>query len=133
MQNTLKLLIKIMQISDQPFSLTTQSVVFTAKPQSCKSDFLHKFRNYCFEWYQFELYKYKWKLLSHVKLLVIPWTVACGLLPLSRVLQARILNWVVAPFTRGSSQPRDRTQVSRIEGRFFIKWATREAQEYWSG
>ena len=31
-------------------------------------------------------------------------------------------------FSRGSSQPRDRTQVSRIAGRFFTSWATREAQ-----
>ena len=33
--------------------------------------------------------------------------------------QARILEWVAIPFSRGSSQPRDRTQVSCIEGRFF--------------
>ena len=48
-------------------------------------------------------------------------------------LQARILESVAFPFSRGSSQPRDQTQVSRIAGRFFISWATREAQEYWSG
>ena len=34
-------------------------------------------------------------------------------------LQARILEWVAFPFTRGSSQPRDQTQVSSIAGRFF--------------
>ena len=34
-------------------------------------------------------------------------------------LQARILEWVTFPFSRGSSQPGDRTQVSRIAGRFF--------------
>ena len=49
------------------------------------------------------------------------------------ILQARILEWVVFPFSRGSSQPTDRTQVSHIAGRFFTSWATREAQEYWSG
>ena len=32
---------------------------------------------------------------------------------------ARILEWVAFPFSRGSSQPRDRTQVSHIAGRFF--------------
>ena len=37
------------------------------------------------------------------------------------------------PFSRGSSQPRDQFQVSRIAGGFFTSWATREAQEYWSG
>ena len=49
------------------------------------------------------------------------------------ILQARILDWVAFPFSRGSSQPRDRTQVSHIAGGFFTNWATREAQEYWSG
>ena len=34
-------------------------------------------------------------------------------------LQARILEWVAFPFSRGSSQPRDQTQVSRIAGGFF--------------
>ena len=46
------------------------------------------------------------------------------------ILQARILEWVAFPFSRGSSQPRDQTQVSRIAGGFFTSWATREAQEY---
>ena len=49
------------------------------------------------------------------------------------ILQARILEWVAFPFSRDSSQPRDWTQVSFIADRFFIGWATREAQEYWSG
>ena len=35
------------------------------------------------------------------------------------ILQARILKWVTISFSRGSSQPRDRTQVSRIGGRRF--------------
>ena len=35
------------------------------------------------------------------------------------ILQVRILEWVVFPFCRGYSQPRDQTQVSRIAGRFF--------------
>ena len=41
--------------------------------------------------------------------------------------------WVAMSSSRGSSQPRDWTQVSYIAGRFFTIWATREAQEYWSG
>ena len=48
------------------------------------------------------------------------------------ILQARIPEWVAAPFSR-SSQPRDQTQVSRIADGFFTSWATREAQEYWGG
>ena len=43
------------------------------------------------------------------------------------ILQARILEWVAFPFSRGSSQPRDWTQVSRITGGFFTSWTTREA------
>jgi len=35
------------------------------------------------------------------------------------ILQARILEWVAIPFSRGSSQPRDRTQVTLIAGGFF--------------
>ena len=35
------------------------------------------------------------------------------------ILQARILAWVAFPFSSGSSQPRDQTQVSRIIGGFF--------------
>ena len=42
------------------------------------------------------------------------------------ILQARILEWVAFPFSRGSSQSRDRIQVSHIAGGFFTSWATRE-------
>ena len=44
------------------------------------------------------------------------------------ILQERILEWVVIPFSRGFLWPRDRTQVFHIAGRFFTIWATREAQ-----
>ena len=43
------------------------------------------------------------------------------------ILQAWILEWVAMPSSRGSSEPRDRTQVSCIAGRFFTIWATKEA------
>ena len=43
--------------------------------------------------------------------------------------QARILEWVAIPYSRGSSQRRDQTQVSYIAGGFFTSWATREAAE----
>ena len=45
------------------------------------------------------------------------------------ILQARILEWIAIPFSRGPSQPRDWTQVSCIAGGFLTSWATREAQE----
>ena len=67
-------------------------------------------------------------VLSCVLLFATPWTVAHQV-PLSvRILQARILEWVAMPSSRGSSQPRDQTQVSQIAGGFFAIWATRELQ-----
>ena len=48
------------------------------------------------------------------------------------ILQARILEWGAFPFSKGSSQPRDWTQVSLIAGGFFTSWATRGAWVYWS-
>ena len=39
------------------------------------------------------------------------------------ILQARILELVASPFSRGSSQPRDRTQISHVAGGFFTSWA----------
>ena len=43
------------------------------------------------------------------------------------ILCARMLEWIAFPFSRGSSQPRDWTQVSCIASRFFTSWAIREA------
>ena len=40
------------------------------------------------------------------------------------IFQTRILEWVAISFSRGSSQPRDRTRVSCTAGRFFTYWAT---------
>ena len=48
------------------------------------------------------------------------------------ILQARILEWVALPFSRGSSQPRDQMQVSHIAGGFFTSCATGKVQECWS-
>ena len=43
------------------------------------------------------------------------------------IFQARVLEWVAISFSRGSSWPRNRTQVSCIAGRRFTLWATRKA------
>ena len=60
-------------------------------------------------------------------LCVAPWTVVRQA-PLSMgILQARILEWIAMPSSRGSSQPRDWTQVLCIAGEFSTVWATREA------
>ena len=68
----------------------------------------------------------KWKTLSCVWLCN---PMDCSLLGSSGhgILQARIVEWVTFPFSRGSSQPRDRTQVSQIAGGFFTIWATMKA------
>ena len=50
------------------------------------------------------------------------------------VFQARILEWVAISFSRRSSRPRDWTRVSRIVGRHFTVWATKEVPNigyYW--
>ena len=48
-----------------------------------------------------------------------PSVVADSFRPLG-ILQARILEWVSSPFSRGSSRPRDPTQVSHMSGGFFL-------------
>ena len=63
----------------------------------------------------------KSELLSHVQLCNPMDCIVHG------ILQARILEWVAFLFSRGSSQPRDRPQVSYITGGFFTSWETREA------
>ena len=60
--------------------------------------------------------------------LTLPYSIDCGL-PVSSVhgiSQARILEWAAIPFSRGSSQPRDRTQFSCTASRFFTVCTTRE-------
>ena len=61
---------------------------------------------------------------------VIPWTVANQAplsmeIPKQGILWEYPLEWVAIPFSRGSSWPRDQTQVSRIPGRFFTIRVTR--------
>ena len=45
------------------------------------------------------------------------------------IVQARILEWVAVPISRGSSWSRDQTWVSCFAGRFFTIWATMDAQK----
>ena len=60
----------------------------------------------------FQSEKWKWKSLSSVPLFATPSTVG--------IIQARILKWVAFPF-RGSSQRRDKIQVSCTASRFFTR------------
>ena len=68
--------------------------------------------------------------LSRVQFFAIPWTLRQPGSPLCGILQARTLQWVAIPFSRGSSWPRDRTWVSCIAGRFITILATRESCLY---
>ena len=81
--------------------------------------------------FKLETWKVKVKSLSHVRLFVTLWTVAHQAPPSMGILQARILEWITISFSRGSSWPRDQTQVSHIAGRRFNLWTTREAVETW--
>ena len=58
--------------------------------------------------------------------LVTPWAVAHQASLSMGILQGRIVGWAAMPSSRGSSQTRDRTQVSHTAGRFFTIWATKE-------
>ena len=61
---------------------------------------------------QKEKYKYCMKVKATQSCLTL-----CDPMIVHGILQAKILEWVALPFSRGSSQPRDRTQVSHIAGR----------------
>ena len=74
----------------------------------------------------------EWNSFSHVQLCNPMDSSQAGSF-VHEVLQARILEWVAIPFSRGSSWLRDWTQISHIAWRFFTSWATREAQEKGSG
>ena len=61
------------------------------------------------------------ELVFSIILRSLPASSVCG------ILQARILEWVAIPFSRGFSRPRDQTRVSFIATWFFTIWATRES------
>jgi len=64
-------------------------------------------------------------MLSHVWLFCDPMNYSPPSFSVHGIFQARILEWVAISFSRGSSQPRDQTQVSCIADRFF----TSDAQD----
>ena len=75
----------------------------------------------------------KWIVSRYACEVKVKVTQSCPTLcDLPGILQARILEWVAFPLSRGSSQPRDWTQISYIAGGLFASWATREVQENWS-
>ena len=88
-----------------------------------------------YHWLLIDISIRRWKVkvlvvLSCVRLFATLWTVAHQA-PLSMgLLQARILESVAMPSSRGSSWPKDRTRVFCITDRLFTDWPTREAQRW---
>ena len=69
---------------------------------------------------------------THTQLFVTLWTVAFQA-PLSmEILQARTLEWIATPSSKGSSQPSDWTHISCIAGGFITIWATTEALSFFA-
>ena len=65
----------------------------------------------------------------YIALVLVTWSCLCGPMDCSPpgssvqgILQARILEWVAMPSSRGSAPPRDRTWVSPVASRFFTVW-----------
>ena len=79
-------------------------------------------------YYLLSQWEWKCKLLSCDPMDPVD-CVACEA-PLSTEFSRQEHEWVAIPFSRGSSLPRNQTEVSCIAGRFFTSWATREAHVY---
>ena len=76
------------------------------------------------------LWKWNCYFLNHVQFFFHP--MDCSLLGYSvhGILQAKILGSVTIPFSRGSSWPRDQTQLTCFEGRFCTVWTMRKAPDF---
>ena len=68
--------------------------------------------------------KMKWKVAQSCSTLCEPMDCSPPGSSVHGTFQARVLEWVAISFSRGSSRPGDRTQVSHIVGRCFTFWAT---------
>ena len=87
-------------------------VLILAVPRSLSKDM-------CFS---LQLMKVKLKVAHSCLSLCNPMDCNLPISSVHGVLQARILEWVAISFSRGSSQPRDWTRVSRIAARFFTPY-----------
>ena len=65
--------------------------------------------------------------LSHICFLLLHGLYSPSGSSVHGILQARMLEWVASPFSRGSSKSKDWAWVSCITGKFFTFWVTREA------
>ena len=121
-QGTEQEMARMMALSDQEFKTTITN----------KLRALTSFRNWTDKlWYIQTSRILKW---SEVKVAQLCLTLGDPMdYTVHGILQARILESVAFPFSRGSSQPRDRIQLSQVAGGFFTIWAAKEAQEYQRG
>ena len=120
----------------QCFALFTEASLkhsLSGSPCTPRSSlFLNQRRRFFFFWYYVTFGFFKVFIPQFIEKLVKgkvaqSCPTLCNPLTIHGILQARILEWVAIPFSKGSSQPRDLTQVSLIAGGFFTSWATREA------
>ena len=77
----------------------------------------------------YSLWKWKWSRSVVVLTLCNPMDCSLRGYSVHGIFQSRILEWVAFSFSRRSSRPRDQTRVSRIVGRRFTTWATREVKQ----
>ena len=94
----------------------THLMVFPVVMYACESWTIKKTEGQRIDSFELVLEKTSWDHMD----CSLPGFLVCG------IFQARVLEWVAISFSRGSSQPRDWTWVSRIAGRHFTIWATRE-------
>ena len=80
------------------------------------------------DWNSHSIHKVKVKVVQSCPTLCNPVDCTVSGASVHGILQARILEWVAVPFSRGSSQPRDGTQVSCIAGGFFTLWTTKKKE-----
>ena len=120
-------LISAPQSTPLRLSSIIQKVVAVLRLGNSINEILIHNRNNIQPWLTIESISHSWKLVVQLCLtLCNPMDGSLLGSSVHGLLQARILEWVVIPFSRGSSQPRDQTRVSCIAGRFFTTWATRE-------
>ena len=111
--------------------ISNLKVYSSFQPTKCYSDFIiscNSYTNLARDIICPFLHMKKVKSLSRLRLFATHWTVAYQAPPSMGFFQARVLEWIAISFSRGSSRPRNRTQVSCIAGRHFTIWATRKTE-----
>ena len=92
---------------------TVEDFIFLGSQITVDSDCSHEIKKIC----SLEEMKVAHSVMSDISVIIC--NSNCNNYTIHGILQARILEWVAFLFSRGSSQPRDRTQVSHLAGGFF--------------